>query len=103
MFENRLYTVDELSRDRVNTQDYIFMNEPCVVNAVLVLKAYSRRYGKLRMFFILEDGRKILTPVFWFNDFCGLREIDIGTRLRLTYIDSNNGYVNLSRVEVLGE
>ena len=54
----------------------------------------------LRLFFQLSDGRKIITPVFWWQSYLGFYEIDNGTNLRLIYEKNGKG-VALKKIEIL--
>ena len=102
MFDNRIYTARELMEQQIYTNDYQFMDKPCTVVGILVLKADSRKPGILRVFFQLDDGRKIITPVFWWQQYLGFFEIEIGKRLRLTYRPGGGGEVYLfSAVEII--
>ena len=54
----------------------------------------------LRLFFQLSDGRKIITPVFWWQSYLGFYEIDNGTNLRLIYEKNGKG-ISLKEIEIL--
>ena len=54
----------------------------------------------LRLFFQLSDGRKIITPVFWWQSYLGFYEIDNGTNLRLIYEKNGKG-IALKKIEIL--
>lgn len=99
MPENRIYTSREMREEQIYTYDFQFMDEPCTVIGTLVLKAESRKPGVLRVFFQLDDGRKIISPVFWWQRYLGLCEMEIGTQLVLTYEPGNHGGVYLVAVE----
>ena len=103
MIENKIYTSLELQQCSIFTQDYCFMDEPCEVTGTLILKAEARSNKMLRVFFHLEDGRKIITPVFWWQRYLHFPDIDIGTRLRLSYTTNQKDGVFLAKAEVLGE
>lgn len=99
MIENKVYTPQEMMYHSIYTDDYCFMTEPCDVEGTLVLKAESRKPGILRVFFQLCDGRKIITPVFWWQKYLDFYNIDIGTLLRLTYQPGRDGEVYLAKAE----
>lgn len=94
-FENRIYSRTELRALEVDTGDYLLMTEPGEVEGALVLKADARK-GMLRLFFVLSDGRKILTPVFWWQRSTGLFDLDVGQMYRLRYVPGKEGYVKLA-------
>ena len=97
MIENKLYTTSEMMEKGIYTGDYRKMDVPCQVNGTLVLKACGDR-RTMRMFFVLDDGRKIFTPVFWWQQYLGLPDMPIGTKLRLTYIQNPKG-IHLDKAE----
>lgn len=99
-FENRIYSRAELRALEVDTGDYLLMTEPGEVEGALVLKADARK-GMLRLFFVLSDGRKVLTPVFWWQRSAGLFDLDIGQTYRLRYVPGKEGYVKLASAEHL--
>jgi hypothetical protein len=47
------------------------------------------------MFFSLSDGRKILTPVFWWQLGRGFQNIPTGTVVKLTYVQNSTGQIHL--------
>jgi hypothetical protein len=47
------------------------------------------------MFFSLSDGRKILTPVFWWQLGRGFQNIPTGTVLKLTCAKNSTGQIHL--------
>lgn len=99
MIEDKLYTTDELMNQGIYTGDFLRMEEPCEVAGTLYLKALCDR-KTMRMFFVLEDGRKIFTPVFWWQQYLGLPIMPLGTRFRLTYVQNSKG-VHLGKAEPL--
>ena len=97
MIENKIYTSLEMMRQGIYTGDFQKMEEPCQVIGRLVLKAESRE-GIMRAFFVLEDDRKIFTPVFWWQQYLYLVETPIGTKFRLTYVKNPKG-IHLDKAE----
>ena len=87
-FENRIYSRAELREREIDTNDFTFMDEVGEVEGTLCLKAAARD-RMLRLFFVLSDGRKILTPVFWW-------------RYRLHYAPGKDGFVKLVSAVSLG-
>lgn len=65
-----------------------------------MLKADARR-GMLRLFFVLSDGRKVLTLVFWWQRSAGLFDLDVGQTYRLRYVPGKEGYAKLASAEHL--
>ena len=101
MMEDRIYSRAELRRMDLDTSEYQFLSESGDFQAVLVLKAEARD-RMLRMFFDFSDGRKIITPLFWWQRKQGLWDIPVGRPLLLHFGDSTRGGVYLNGAEVLG-
>ena len=98
--EDKVYSRAELRQMNLDTSEYRFLDEDGTFYATLFLKAEARE-GMLRAFFDFEDGRKIITPIFWWQKRQGLWELPIGTRLRLHYAFSAKGGTYLTNAEVL--
>ena len=101
-FENRIYSRAELREREIDTCDYTIMTEPGDVEATLILKAEVRN-RMLRLFFVLSDGRKILTPVFWWQRSKGFFDLEVGARYRLSYVPGKDGYAKLGSATLEGE
>ena len=94
-FENRIYSRAELRERDVFTNDYGLMTKPGEVEGTLVLKAAARD-RMVRLFFVLSDGRKILTPVFWWQRSEGFYDLKVGASYWLRYVPGKDGYVKLA-------
>ena len=97
MIEDKIYTTDELVDMGVYTTDFNFMDKPCEVIGTLIIKANARP-GMFRLFFLLEDGRKIITPVFRWQRFLNFFDIPIGTELVLSYEKGRDGMTFLQKM-----
>ena len=97
---DRIYTCEEMRTLGIDTSAYRFLDEIGDFRGELVLKAEARN-GSLRAFFDFEDGRKIITPIFWFQRAQGLWDIPVGSRLLLHYGLSSKGGVYLTHAELL--
>ena len=89
-FENKIYTNEEMMKQEIYTDDYVFNTEEGTFRARLEMKARGRS-GRLRLFFRFDDGRKIITPVYWWQRYLGFMEIPVGTYLLLTYVRKEKG------------
>ncbi len=98
--EDKIYTRSEMRNMNIDTSAYRFLDETGDFYAVLVLKAEARE-GMLRLFFDFEDGRKIITPLFWWQRKQGFWDIPVGKPLLLHYGLSSKGGVYLTDAEVL--
>ena len=88
MIQNKVYTREEMREEHIITSDYKFIDE--------------EGENMMRLFLRLSDGRKIITPVFWWQSYLGFYEIDNGTNLRLIYEKKHKG-ISLKKVEILKE
>lgn len=97
---NKIYSLQEARETKeLYTGDFRFNLQEGSFEAVLLLKAEGTA-GKLRAFFLFQDGRRIIAPAYPFNRYMGLDRIPIGTKVRLTYMRSRDR-VYLTEVEVL--
>ena len=99
MTANKVYTREEMREQRIYTGDYEFINEAGEYLATLVMRADTNS-SMLRLFFRLSDGRKIITPVFWWQKYLGFYDIDNGTKLKLIYKGNPKG-IYLNAIEIL--
>ena len=98
--EDKIYTTDELVEAGIYTTDFVFMDKPGEYLGTLLLKGNSCR-GMLRLFFLLDDGRKIITPVFKWQKFLGFFHIPVGTKLRLIYVNGREDMVYLKKIAMV--
>ena len=96
---NKVLTRTEMRERAIDTSDFMFMDEAGFFFGELVLKAEARG-GMLRLFFNLEDGRKIITPVFWWQQYLGFYEMNNHTFLRLQYERNSQGGIYLKKAEI---
>ena len=96
--EDKIYTLEEMRCLGIDTLGYVLMEEPGEVNGTLMLKAESRKQGP-RLFFVLEDGRQIITPIFIWQLGKGMQNIPTGTVVKLTYVRNSTGHVHLENAE----
>jgi len=93
---DKIYTRAELREMQPDTSAYRFLQEVGDFYAELQFKAEARS-GMLRAFFLFEDGRHIITPLFWWQQPHGLWALPIGVRLLLHYERSPQGGVFLAQ------
>ena len=99
MIANKVYTRDEMREEHIITSDYRFIDKEGEYFAKLIMRAEASK-NMMRLFFQLSDGRKIITPVFWWQSYLGFYEIDNGTNLRLIYEKNGKG-IALKEIEIL--
>jgi len=93
---DKIYSRAELREMQLDTSAYRFLQEVGDFYAELQFKAEARN-GMLRAFFLFEDGRHILTPIFWWQRPHGLWSLPVGRWLLLHYEYSPQGGVFLSQ------
>lgn len=98
VYENRIYSRAEMRRLEIFTDEYALMRDEGEVTGTLVLKAEARN-GMVRLFFALSDGRKVITPVFWWQRAKGFFDLPVGGTYRLRYEPGKNGMVVLASAE----
>ena len=96
----KVFSLIEMREMMIDTSDYQMMEEVGEFTGTLEMKAEARG-GMLRLFLRLVDGRKIITPVFWWQGYLGFYEMDNGTRLKLIYGQSSKGSTYLKQIEKL--
>ena len=73
MIQNKVYTREEMREEHIITSDYKFIDEEGEYFATLIMQAEASR-NMMRLFLRLSDGRKIITPVFWWQSYLGFYE-----------------------------
>ena len=97
--EDKVYSRAEMRAMEIDTSGYCFLTDTGDFRAQLLLKEEARD-GMLRAFFRFEDGRKIITPIFWWQKRLGLWDIPVGKWLLLHYGLSSKGGIYLMDVEL---
>ena len=98
----KVYTLSEMREMMVDTSDYRFMEEVGEFTGTLELKAEGHNKS-VRIFLTLTDGRKIITPIFWWQSYLGFYYMPIGTKLKLFYSESSLNKIYLEKIEVIGD
>lgn len=99
--EDTILTCDQMRQFNVQTGEYQFMDEEGCYTGVLDFRAYGNS-RKMRLFFTLDDGRKIISLVFWWDkDYLGFKNIPNGTYLCLHYKVDDNGVLNLKSYDII--
>ena len=82
--------------------DYGYNTVPGTFDAVLQIKAQGTK-GILRVFFLFDDGRKVIAPVYHWQKYLGFYEIPLGSKVRLAYTETVRGtYLTGAEVLVTG-
>ena len=81
----------------IDFNDYSFMDEEGEFEG----KIDTKNYGKKNNIIInvtLTDGRKITAVAYSDNDYLGLKEIEVGSNVKMTFERANNGRIRLTEV-----
>ena len=81
----------------IDFNDYSFMDEEGEFEG----KIDTKNYGKKNNIIInvtLTDGRKITAVAYSDNDYLGLKEIEVGSNVTMTFERANNGRIRLTEV-----
>lgn len=88
--QNDVISRKEFSASEMAVNEYRYNTDPGSFDAVVILKAQAAK-GILRVFFVFDDGRKIIAPVYHWQRYLGFYEILLGSRVRLTYTETMRG------------
>ena len=88
----KVFSLIEMREMMIDTSDYQMMEEVGEFTGTLEMKAQGHKKS-IRIFLTLDDGRKIITPIFWWQTYLGFYYMPIGTKLRLFYSESNQNKV----------
>lgn len=98
----KVFTLVEMREMMIDTSGYQMMEEVGEFTGTLEMKAQGHKKS-IRIFLTLDDGRKIITPIFWWQSYLGFYYMPIGTKLRLFYSESSLNKIYLEKVEVIGQ
>ncbi len=83
-----------------NGRPYSFPDFDGDVVGEIACKRWNRSRNLLT-YIDLDDGRKIVTGAWNTNNFCGLADMPVGTRVRLSFRFSKNGNAYLFHAETI--
>ena len=78
----KVFSLVEMREMMIDTSNYQMMEEVGEFTGTLEMKAQGHKKS-IRIFLTLDDGRKIITPIFWWQTYLGFYYMPIGTKLRL--------------------
>ncbi len=87
---DKIYSCAELRAIGMDTSAYRFLQEVCDFLRRTPVQGRSSQWHAPRLLFF-EDGRHILTPIFWWQRPHGLWALPVGVRLLLHYERSPQG------------
>ncbi len=102
MNEKRALSIGQFAESGIDTSCYHFIETEGTFKAVLDLKVWGQKMVK--NFLTLEDGRKIIACTFSRENYLGMADIPLGTRLELTFKKAKkSGAIYIRDVKVLDE
>lgn len=78
---------------------YSFIKQEGTFIATLDMKLWGKKPCSLTNFFTLEDGQKIIAYSWSNNDYLGITEIQIGSKVKLTFTKTRTGFFTLKECE----
>ncbi len=94
----RAYSKQQFYDSGFNSEEYTYADFEGTFNATLDCKRWGNGSNVLG-FFTLENGRKIISAAWQRENYLGIPEMEIGTKVILTYKKAFNGKCYLNKVE----
>ena len=82
--------------------DYVFPETEGTYIATIACKRWSKKY-QLLVYLDLEDGRKIITAIWNYDNFKGVADMPVGTKIEVTFKASKSGYCYLNSAKIIDE
>ena len=79
---------------------YDYIDEPGVYTGTLACKKYGKRVNIIA-YIDFDDGRKVVGSAYKSKNYLGLKDIEIGSRVEVTFAPSKTGKVQLSAIAVI--
>lgn len=96
--DKRAYSWNQFVESGFDGREYEFPAYEGEFTGTIACKRWDKRQNLLA-YLNLDDGRKILTSAWQRDDYHGLGEMPIGTRVKVTFVKSANGNAYLREVE----
>ena len=85
---------------KINFNDYSFPTEEGTYRGILDFKMYGKKQNML-IYITLENGGKLIGAAYKDNDYLGLKELETGTEIEVTFKTSKSGLQRLTEVKQL--
>ena len=79
---------------------YEYNDEPGVFTGTLVCKRYGRRVNIIA-YIGFDDGRKVVCSAYSSKNYLGLKDIEMGSRVEVSFAPNTNGKVQLTAIAVI--
>ena len=96
MTEIRALSKLQFKNASFDTSDYEFNDAPGVHTALIDCKRWGK--NKLITYFTFDDGRKVVAATWFGNNYLGLADLPVGSRVELDFQYSKSGKVNIKSV-----
>lgn len=93
MNEKRALSKLQFIESGFETADYEFVDEPGIYTAAIDCKRWGK--NKLITYFTFDDGRKVVAATWFGNNYLGLADLPVGSRVELDFQYSKSGKVNI--------
>lgn len=78
---------------------YEYNDEPGVFTGILACKKYGRRVNIIA-YIDFDDGRKVVCSAYSSKNYLGLKDIEMGSKVEVTFAPNKNGKVQLTAISV---
>lgn len=96
-----VYSTFQFEDSGFNAEGYVLNEKEGNYIGKLMCKKYGKKCNIIA-YVILDDGRKIICTAFQNQkDYLGLKDIEVGSKLELTYSKSKTGKIQLSDLKVV--
>lgn len=85
---------------KVVFNEYNFMDEEGTFIATLVYKLYGKK-NNIVVYLDFDDGRKIVSVAYKESDYLGIKDIEVDSRVEVTYEQTKSGIYRLSKINVI--
>lgn len=85
---------------KINFNEYSFTTEEGTFSGKLDFKMFGKKQNILA-YITLDNGEKVIAAAYKDNDYYGLRDIEIGSLVEVTFNKSNSGMIRLSAVNLI--
>lgn len=85
---------------KVVFNDYNFMDEEGTFSATLVHKMFGKK-NNMVIYLDFDDGRKIVSVAYKESDYLGIKDIEIDSKVEVTYEQSQSGIFRLVEINVI--
>lgn len=83
---------------KINFNDYSFPTEEGTYRGILDFKMYGKKQNML-IYITLENGGKLIGAAYKANDYLGLKELEDGIEIEVTFKTSKSGLQRLTEVK----